>query len=72
MQLKKVNSRELLAIGYDATSLLLEVRFRISKRVYGFLNVPKKVYESLMHARSKGQYFNQYIKPNYQFIEIKQ
>lgn len=72
MQLKKVNSRDLLAVGYDAASLLFEVRFKISKRVYGFLNVPRKVYESFMQARSKGQYFNEHIKNRYPFIEIKQ
>jgi hypothetical protein len=29
------------------------------------------VYSSFMEARSKGQYFNQYIKDRFQFIEIK-
>ncbi|MBX9851434.1 MAG: KTSC domain-containing protein [Cytophagaceae bacterium] len=72
MRLRKINSRIVHAVGYDPAYLLLEVRFRISKKIYGFLNVPKQVYDDFMKARSKGQFFNYYIKNNYTFIEIKE
>lgn len=71
MRLRKVNSKALLAIGYDSMSHLLAVKFRISRKIYGFLDVPGKVYESLMQARSKGSFFNEHIKHRYQFIELK-
>jgi hypothetical protein len=71
MRWKKINSRYLTAVGYDPTSLLLEVKFKISKKIYGFMNVPKNVYEAFMDARSKGNYFNVYIKNRFQFVEIQ-
>lgn len=68
---KRINSRIILAAGYDTTRALLEIRFKISRRVYAFLDVPQKVYEDFMNARSKGNFFNQKIKGKYQFVLIK-
>jgi hypothetical protein len=67
----KINSNVILAVGYDAKASLLEIKFRISKRVYAYLNVPQKVYEDFMHARSKGSFFNQKIKNNYEHVLLK-
>jgi lysyl-tRNA synthetase class 2 len=71
MRLKKINSRAILAVGYDANRLFLEVKFKISKRIYGYLNVPKEVFEDFMNAKSKGSFFNQKIKDRYKFILLQ-
>lgn len=71
MHLKKVNSNVLEAIGYDPTMALLEVKFKISGRIYGFWNVAKYEYEELLNSKSKGHYFNKFIKQNYPSILLK-
>lgn len=71
MQLKKINSRSLSAIGYDPASLLLEVKFKISGRIYAYLEVQKDIYNKFISSRSKGQFFNKFIKSNYKYFLIK-
>ena len=71
MQLKKINSRSLSAIAYDPTSLLLEVKFKISGRIYAYLEVQKELYQKFIHAKSKGQFFNKYIKSCHRYFMVK-
>ena len=56
-------------IDYDEQNELLRIEFQ-SGKVYYYLNVPKGVYLTLKTARSKGGYFNKYIKGNYEFENI--
>lgn len=67
---KRINSRIILTAGYDATKSLLEIRFKISRRVYAFLDVPHKVFDDFMNARSKGSFYNQKIKGKYPFVLV--
>ena len=50
-----VESSMIQAVGYNATTKLLEVLFN-SGKTYGYEGVPLEVYEELMAASSKGQY----------------
>jgi len=56
-------------IEYDEHNELLRIEFQ-SGKVYYYMNVPKGVYLTLKTARSKGGYFNKYIKGNYEFENI--
>lgn len=56
-------------IEYDEANELLRIEFQ-SGKVYYYLNVPRGVYLTLKTARSKGGYFNKYIKGNYEFENI--
>jgi len=56
-------------IEYDEQNELLRIEFQ-SGKVYYYMNVPKGVYLTLKTARSKGGYFNKYIKGNYEFENI--
>jgi hypothetical protein len=54
----------MLSVGYDSTEQVLEIEFT-SGAVYQYLEVPAAVFEELMHAGSKGRYFNQEIRDDY-------
>jgi hypothetical protein len=59
-----VESTTMRSVGYDVTQQILEVEFT-SGTVYQYLDVPATVFEELMHAGSKGQYFNRQIRDDY-------
>jgi hypothetical protein len=65
MEMIRVNSSAIHAVGYDAESGRMTIRFT-SGKVYDFCGVPQHVYASLMSAASKGTYFNAYIKDRYE------
>jgi len=59
-----LNSSNLLGCKYDRATQVLTVQFR-EGAVYDYANVPYEVYEGLMNAGSKGQYFHRHIKARY-------
>ena len=64
-----VNSTNILSIGYDKNSQMLEVEFNTG-RVYRYSNVPPHVYAGLMKSRSHGKYLLTYISNNYSQSEV--
>jgi len=58
-----VDSSAISEIGYDGSTL--SIRFRESGRVYDHPKVPYSVYEGLMHASSKGAFYNRFIRGRY-------
>jgi len=61
MQMIPVSSSNLAAIGYDHQKAILRIQF-IKSGTYDYQNVPLHVFEELMSALSKGQYFDRYVK----------
>ena len=64
-----VESSNIKSIGFDEDSSTLEIEF-LSGTVYQYFDVPFPVYEGLMEAGSKGQYFAQNIKGQYRFVKV--
>ena len=60
MDLIKVDSSMIYAIGYDEQQQVLEVVFKRTG-VYRYRNVPKDVYEGLLKSSSKGSYMRDMI-----------
>lgn len=60
MKLTRVESSMIYAVGYDSEAQTMDVVF-LSGRIYRYLGVPKKVYEGLMAAGSKGSYMRGHI-----------
>jgi hypothetical protein len=60
MNLVKVDSSMIYAIGYDEQDQVMEVVFKRTG-IYRYQNVPKDVYEGLMAAGSKGSYMRDTI-----------
>jgi hypothetical protein len=59
-----VVSSAILRIEYNEFARELHVTFT-SGNTYSYYGVPKDVYERFLHAPSKGQFFNDYIKDRY-------
>jgi len=56
-----VQSSLLAGVSYDPHQHLLELEFR-SGTVYQYFRVPRQTYQDLLHADSKGAYFNLHIR----------
>lgn len=69
MERTPVSSSNILAIGYDADSEVLEVEFT-SGAVYSYSSVPIGEYEGLMNADSKGKYLHANIKGRYPYMRL--
>lgn len=68
MTLETVDSNVIHAIGYDAEIQVLEIIFN-NGRIYQYRNVPRAVYEGLMAAPSKGNYFQENVRGEFDFWE---
>lgn len=66
MNLIPVRSSAIAAVGYDASTQRLHIRFTTHSTTYTFCGVPQHVYEGLMNAGSKGVYYDQVIRDRYQ------
>lgn len=69
MNMISVASTNLRAIGYDTETQDLEVHFENGLK-YRYRLVPAAVFDGLLNAPSKGQYFNRTIKDRYRFIKL--
>lgn len=64
-----VESSNIASIGFDEDSSTLEVEFH-SGTVYQYFDVPIGIFEGLLGADSKGQYFAQHIKGYYRYVKV--
>ncbi|QIA51058.1 KTSC domain-containing protein [Pantoea agglomerans] len=64
-----VSSSNLKSVGYDAPSGILEIAFH-NGGIYQYTGVPANIYQGLLSAPSKGQYFHLHIKNVYPFRKI--
>jgi hypothetical protein len=65
-----VQSSNIVSIGYDNQTFVLEVEFN-GGRIYQYFNVPDYIYNDLINSSSVGTYFNQNIKNGgYGFTQI--
>jgi hypothetical protein len=69
MRTATVESATLATVGYDEAQELLQLEFG-SGAVYLYFDVPAAVYEALLGAPSKGQYFNGTIRGRYSYRQI--
>jgi len=65
MEMIRVNSRAIRAVGYDQSTGRLRITFEQGDS-YDFCRVPVHIYEGLMSATSKGAYYNDHIRDRYQ------
>ncbi len=64
-----VVSSNVWSVGYDESSMTLEVAYR-SGGVYHYYGVSSYEYQRLLFASSKGTYMNEVIKPRYRCKRI--
>jgi hypothetical protein len=65
-----VNSTNIDSVGYNADTQTLTVKFKVSGQTYEYLNVPQRLYESLMTAESKGKYINNNIRSQFTYRRV--
>lgn len=65
MQMIPVRSSAISAVGYDPEARHMAIQFT-SGRTYTFCRVHPNVYEGLMAASSKGNYYDQHVRERYQ------
>ena len=61
-----VNSSNVVAVAYKESNLYVEYR----RGEYVYKNVPKKVYDGLLAAESKGKYMCAEIKGKYEYEKL--
>ncbi|HEX6242868.1 MAG TPA: KTSC domain-containing protein [Polyangiales bacterium] len=69
MQRTPLNSRAVLAAGYDPATQTLELEFH-NGRVYRYRDVPEGVYQFLLRTPSKGGYVNRMIQDRYAYEDV--
>ena len=65
MEMLRVNSSAISAIGYDPGSKRMRIKFT-NGNTYDFCNVPEHVFNGLLKASSKGTYYTDHVKDRYQ------
>jgi len=67
--MKKIESANLEAFGYDPEQLILFIRFK-STGLYLYHKVPATTVDEFQAAESKGGFFHQKIKNSFQFTRV--
>jgi hypothetical protein len=60
-----VSSSAIAAIGYDPATMQMKVRF-VQYDTHDFCKVPVHIFQGLLNASSKGNYYNDHIRGRYQ------
>lgn len=68
MNMIPVSSSNLVAAGYDESSMTLRIQF--FSGTYDYYNVPRNIFNNLLSAPSKGQYHHAYIKNSFSYKRI--
>lgn len=64
MKMISVFSSAISAVGYDAVTRRMKIRFT-EGHTYDFCGVPESVFNGLLRAPSKGSYYNEHIRDRY-------
>lgn len=72
LEMIPIVSSHISAIGYCDSSSVLQVDFSNGSR-YRYFNVPTQIFTAFLTARSKGRYFNTFIKSDsaFNFVQVK-
>lgn len=69
MHRQPIESSVIASVGYDRKRRVLEVEL-VSGAIYQYLGVPPKDYLALLAADSSGRFYNQRIKPTYDYRQL--
>jgi hypothetical protein len=63
-----IRSSNIVSVGYDSVSEILEIEF--DNGVYQYSGIPKAVHSGLISASSAGRYFHRNIKDKYACVKV--
>jgi hypothetical protein len=66
----QIESSMMKRVDYDETSKELDITF-MSGKTYRYLAVSPEIYSALLDAESKGQFFNEHIKDEFAYSEVR-
>ena len=66
---RPVVSSMMLSAGYDESHAVLEIEF-VTGHVYRYHAVPRRDWQGLMDAESKGRYFDAHIRDTYPTMRV--
>lgn len=69
MEMIRVDSTNVAAVGYDSGSSILQVEFN-NGTLYQYFDVPEHIFEGLRDAASVGGYLAANIKGNYRYSKV--
>ena len=69
MELRKVSSSNLAAVGYNEEDQSLVIQFK-NGMFYEFKEVPIEVYNMMLRAPSIGKYFNAVIRNKFAYTKL--
>ena len=69
MRYHDIESSLIRSVVYDEKTSSLEVNFR-SNTTYLYQGVSTEELDAFLAAPSKGRYFNEHIKPRYEFARV--
>lgn len=69
VELVKVASSNLAAVGYDKQAKVLRIQF-VEGSSYDYFAVPAKLYSALMKSESKGSFFQEHVVGKYRFEKV--
>lgn len=64
-----VNSSDAASVGYESSTMTLEIEFN-SGSIYQYFDVPETIYQDLMRASSVGRFIHTNIKNKYRYIKL--
>lgn len=65
MEMIRVSSSAISAIGYDPETMRMRIKFKEGK-TYDYCRVPAHIFESFIQSRSKGTFYQAKINGRYQ------
>ena len=65
-----VESSVMTFVKYDDDTSELDITFT-SGKTYRYLSVPVEIYDGLLDAESKGEFFNDSIKDEFVYCEVR-
>lgn len=65
MDMIRVSSSAIAAVGYDPATKKMKIKF-VQGHTYDFCGVPQRIFEGLLNTSSKGTYYNDNIRDRYQ------
>jgi hypothetical protein len=68
--MRAVGSTSIAAVGYAEEERTLRVRF-VGGGTYDYLEVPRRTFNELLDAPSKGRFVNWRIKPFYEVMRLE-
>lgn len=69
MELQKVKSTNIAAVGYDKESRMLRILFHTGT-AYDYQQVPATLYNQLIAASSKGEFFQEHVKEQFKYEKV--